>query len=71
MPFEKIEVPAPAGYESVLTANYGDWRELIKYPAHILDYSADISSEEYFKTRSSKEVVSVNDKFELPTDSTS
>lgn len=71
LPFEKIEVPAPAGYESVLTANYGDWRELIKYPAHILDYSADISSEEYFKTRSSKEVVSVNDKFELPTDSTS
>lgn len=49
LPFEKIELPVPVGYENTLTASYGDWHEPVKYPAHILDYSVDISSEEYFK----------------------
>lgn len=49
LPFEKIELPVPVGYENALTASYGNWHEMVKYPAHILDYSVDISSEEYFK----------------------
>lgn len=49
LPFEKIELPVPVGYENTLTASYGNWHEMVKYPAHILDYSVDISSEEYFK----------------------
>lgn len=67
LPFEKVKLPAPIGFENILTARYGDWRKLIKYPAHILDYSVEISSKEYFKTRAKEELVSVNDKFESPT----
>ena len=49
LPFETIELPAPKGYEDCLTSVYGNWHEMVKYSAHILDYSVDISSEEYFK----------------------
>ena len=50
LPFEKIELPVPVGYENVLTANYGDWHEIKRYNIHVVDYSTDISYEEYFKT---------------------
>ena len=49
LPFEKIEVPAPIGYESNLTDFYGDWRKPVMYPPHVADYSTDISWEEYVK----------------------
>lgn len=48
LPFEKIELPVPVGYESVLTSLYGDWRKLVIYSPHAVDYSADISYKEYF-----------------------
>ena len=49
LPFEKIQLPAPAGYDGVLRSAYGNWRELKIYPPHIIDYSADISYKEYFQ----------------------
>lgn len=49
LPFEKIEVPAPVGYESVLTDFYGDWRKLVYTHSHAQTYSADISWEEYLQ----------------------
>ena len=52
LPFEKITVPAPAGYESVLTDFYGDWRKCVIYPPHNFIYSADISWEEYLSQSS-------------------
>lgn len=48
LPFEKIEVPAPVGYENILTARYGDWRKMIYTPTHVNDYSVDISYKDYF-----------------------
>lgn len=50
LPFEKVEVPAPIGYESVLTDYYGDWHKLIVYKPHYQIQSADVSYDEYFKT---------------------
>ena len=52
LPFEKITVPAPAGYESVLTDLYGDWRKCVIYPPHNFIYSTDISWEEYLSQSS-------------------
>ena len=49
LPFEKIELPAPAGYESILDTFYGDWHEPVLTHMHSLLYSADISYKEYFK----------------------
>ena len=49
LPFEKIEVPAPVGYESILTDFYGDWRKPVYTHSHANDYSADISWEEYLQ----------------------
>lgn len=51
LPFEQIEIPAPAGYENCLTAQYGDWRKLVIYPSHTRDflYSAEIPYTEYYK----------------------
>ena len=49
LPFETIEVPAPVGYDSVLTDYYGDWRKPVMYPPHMLFHSADISYKEYFQ----------------------
>ena len=48
LPFEKITLPAPRGYDGVLTAHYGNWRELLITHAHSKNYSADISSGEFF-----------------------
>ena len=49
LPFEKITLPAPRGFDGVLTAHYGNWRELIITHAHSKNYSADIPYKEFFK----------------------
>ena len=49
LPFETIEVPAPAGYDRVLTDFYGDWRKLVMFKPHYLVQSADVPYDEYFK----------------------
>ena len=49
LPFEMIEVPAPVGYEQVLTDYYGDWHEFVIQTAHVVEWSADVSFEEYRK----------------------
>lgn len=49
LPFETIELPVPIGYESILTNRYGDWRKLVKYNPHVVDYSADIPWKRYFQ----------------------
>lgn len=54
LPFEKIEIPAPAGYDSVLTDYYGDWRKLTIYPPHVADFSANISWDKYLQKTASK-----------------
>lgn len=48
LPFEKIELPAPVGYESFLSDFYGEWRTPVFYPPHIKEFSADVPYEEYF-----------------------
>lgn len=48
LPFEKIEVPAPADYESVLDTFYGDWRKPVMTHLHSTIYSADIPYKEFF-----------------------
>lgn len=50
MPFEKIKIPVPIGYENILTTRYGDWHKLVYDNAHVLDYSTDIPYTDYFKT---------------------
>ena len=50
LPFEKIELPVPAGWENCLTAQYGDWRKMVFTHTHSSDYSADIPYTEYYKT---------------------
>ena len=50
LPFEKIELPAPAGWENCLTAQYGDWRKMVFTHTHSQDYSVDIPYTEYYKT---------------------
>ncbi len=49
LPFETIEVPAPVGYESVLTDFYGDWRKPVYMKPHYQLHSADIPCRDYFK----------------------
>ena len=43
--FEELKVPVPIAYETVLDAEYGDWRELVRAKSlHATEYiSADIS----------------------------
>ena len=50
LPFEKIELPCPKGYEKILEILYGDWRTPIKSHYHVLEYSADVSYKEFFST---------------------
>ena len=54
LPFEKIEIPVPVGYESVLTDFYGDWHKLVYSPGHLHFYSAEISWDEYLQKNASK-----------------
>ena len=49
LPFEKIEVPAPVGYDNVLTDYYGDWHKMVITHTHSAEYSADVSFDEYRK----------------------
>lgn len=49
LPFEKTELPAPVGYDSVLTDFYGDWRKPVIESAHSRFYSTEISWDEYFQ----------------------
>ncbi|MCR5834471.1 MAG: LicD family protein [Selenomonadaceae bacterium] len=50
LPFEKIQVPAPANYDSILTDFYGDWRTPVFTHSHVVSYSVDISWDEYIRT---------------------
>ena len=50
LPFEKIEIPAPAGWENYLTTAYGDWRKPVYTHNHTFDYSVDIPYTEYYRT---------------------
>ena len=55
LPFEKIEVPAPADYDNgFLQTFYGDWRKPVFKPPHVLIYSAEIPWREYFKNTAFK-----------------
>lgn len=54
LPFEKIEIPAPVGYDSILTDYYGDWHTLVYTHNHANVYSANISWTEYLQKTSSK-----------------
>ena len=49
LPFEKIELPAPADYDSVLQLNYGDWRKPVIKQPHAQIFSTEISWREYFQ----------------------
>ena len=49
LPFEKIVLPAPIGYDEVLKAHYGNWHEMYITHSHFADYSADVSYDDYFK----------------------
>lgn len=49
LPFEKITLPFPAGYDNILTSAYGDWHKLVIFPSHSVDNSTDISYKEYFE----------------------
>lgn len=47
LPFEKIELPTPAGYDNVLKDIYGDWHNLVITHTHSHEWSADVSFDEY------------------------
>lgn len=51
LPFESIKLPAPVGYEKMLTALYGDWHKLVYDNTFRIGaiYSPDISYREIFK----------------------
>ena len=49
LPFEKIEIPAPSNYEEILKTDYGDWHKMIIKCGHSLEWSVNISYNEYFK----------------------
>lgn len=51
LPFEKTEVPVPVGYENCLDSNYGDWHKIVFSNIHTVEFSCDVSSEEYFRQR--------------------
>ncbi|MBQ9478204.1 MAG: LicD family protein [Selenomonadaceae bacterium] len=48
LPFEMIELPAPSGYDDVLSDIYGDWHTLMMNSSHVTAYSVDLSYKEYF-----------------------
>lgn len=47
LPFEEIEMPAPAGYKNTLTNYFGDWQKMIIQRGHSEEYSTDIPHTEY------------------------
>ena len=49
MPFEKIEIPCPVGYENILTTEYGDWRKPVIFNTNESNFSADIPYTEFYK----------------------
>lgn len=49
LPFEKIKIPAPVGYEDCLTAQYGDWHEHVFGKQHAKAFSADFSFKDFFE----------------------
>lgn len=57
LPFEKIKVPAPVGWEKILTTRYGDWQKMIYTHTHSLTNSADVSYDEYFSHAAKKTVM--------------
>ena len=54
LPFEKIKVPAPVGYDGFLKNYYGDWHKPVIDPNHVSveQSSADIPYIEFFKNLS-------------------
>lgn len=54
LPFEKMELPSPVGYDSVLTDYYGDWRKPVITSNHSRFYSAEIPWSEYVQTAAFK-----------------
>lgn len=48
LPFEKMELPAPAGYEDCLVSKFGDWRKPVFGKQHAKVYSTDFSYKEFF-----------------------
>lgn len=51
LPFESVEVPAPAAYEEILTTFYGDWRKFVwdRRQKLGLIHSADIPYKEFLE----------------------
>ena len=49
LPFEKIEIPVPAGWKNILEIQYGDWQKMMITHTHTADYSVDIPYTEYRK----------------------
>ena len=49
LPFEKIEIPCPGGYNRVLRDKYGDWHKLSITHTHSLEFSVDVPYTEYFR----------------------
>lgn len=47
LPFEQIEIPAPVGYDRILTDYYGDWHKMIITHTHAEEWSTNISFDEY------------------------
>lgn len=48
LPFEQVEIPAPADYNSVLEDDFGDWHKIVVAKGHLDTFSVDIPYKEYF-----------------------
>ena len=48
LPFETIEVPAPAGWQEILDSEYGDWHKVVKFASdhNGTVFSADVPYKE-------------------------
>ena len=49
LPFENINLPAPAHYNEILTKDYGDYHKMVITRSHTNVYSVDISYIDYLK----------------------